>query len=211
MLDGEDQIVSGVAPRHDGHALGPGFIQHRERVAHSCPPVVGGHVERAVGTPVAAPVERHHPAMAGEVGNLELPGPGVEDFPGWQEQDGGLALAVGLVVDPDPITLGVAAFVRVTRPRLLAGRSGHLSIHRSIHSRSPWCLVSMPPKRSTMMPRLNATTSTSAILQPCTARQAVPDTCPIERSDTGTRGTSAMTMTCIGAGLARHSRSLPSL
>src|SRR5215475_3598492 len=213
MLGREDQIVLSAAPRHDGHALGADRIQHRERVAHRCPPVVGPYIEGAVRTPVATPVERHHPAMTGEVGNLELPRPGVDDFPGWQEQDGGLALAVRLVVDPDPITLGIAAFVRVTRPRLLAGRSGHLSIHRSIHSRSPWCLVSMPPKRSTMMPRLNATTSTSAILQPCTARQAVPDTCPIERSDTGTHGhsrTSAMTVTCIGAGLARHSRSLPS-
>src|SRR5262245_53229945 len=148
MLGGKDQIVLSAAPRHDDHTLGAGSIQHRECVAHRCPPVVGTYVEGAVRTPVAAPVECHHPAMAGEVGNLELPRPGVDDFPGWHEQDGGLALAVGLVVDPDPITLNIARLVRVTRPRLLAGRRGHLSIHRSIHSRSPRCLVSMPPKRS---------------------------------------------------------------
>src|SRR5262249_57265538 len=109
-------------------APGAGSIQPRGRVAHRCPPVVGTYVEGAVGTPVAAPVERHHPAPAGEVGNLELPCPGVDDFPGWQEQDGGLGLAVRLVVDPNPITLGIAAFVRVSRPRLLAGWCGHVPI-----------------------------------------------------------------------------------
>src|SRR5262245_32590713 len=103
MLGGEDQIVPGATPRHDDHALGTDLIQHRECITHSCPPVVGTYVERAVGTPVAAPVERHHPATASEVGNLEPPRPGVDDLPGWQEQDGELALAVGLEVDPHPI------------------------------------------------------------------------------------------------------------
>src|SRR5205807_5206675 len=157
-------------------------------VAYSCPPVVGTHVEGAVRTPVAAPVERHHLAVAGEVGNLELPCPGVDDFPGWQEQDGGLTRAVGLVVDPHPITSGIAAFVRVTRPHLLAGRYGHLFIHRSIHSGSPRYPVSMPLGLDNA--KVVRHTTSTVRHSPSRVRLAkpVPVSCPIRQSGTRIHG-----------------------
>jgi len=50
-------------------------VQHRERVGCVFRLRVGGGVERAVGPAVAAPVERQHAEIAGEVGELELPAP----------------------------------------------------------------------------------------------------------------------------------------
>src|SRR2546423_10324679 len=146
MLGGEDQLIPGTAPRHDNHLVGATLIQHCERVAHSCPPAAGPYIGGAVRTPVAAPVERHHPAVAGEVWDLELPRPGVDDFPGRQEQYGGLSRPLGLVVHPHPLTLDIAGLVPGTRPPPLARRCGPPSIPQSIPpGRSP-CPVSMPAR-----------------------------------------------------------------
>ena len=62
------------------------------------------------------------PAVPGQVGDLHLPVPGVDDRPGRQQEDGRLARAVDLVVQPHAVALEIAGAVGVTRPRLLAGR-----------------------------------------------------------------------------------------
>ena len=91
---------------------------------------------RTVRATVAAPVEREHPAVPREVGDLHLPVARVDDRPRRQQEHGRLARAVDLVVEPHAVARDVARRVRVARPRLLARGSGQLDSHRSIQSRS---------------------------------------------------------------------------
>ena len=69
---------------------------------------------------VAAPIERHHPAVTGEVGDLTLPHPRVDDLPGREKEDGALAVAIDLVEDPYPVALHEPIDVRIARPGLFA-------------------------------------------------------------------------------------------
>jgi hypothetical protein len=66
-----------------------------------------------VGAAVARRVEREGPEVAGEVGDLQLPDPAVDDLPGGHEEDRAGALAVLLPEDPRAVRLHVAFAVRL--------------------------------------------------------------------------------------------------
>ena len=102
--------------RHQHRALGGGRVHHRERVGGELLLPVGVGLGRAVGPAVAATVEREHPAMPRQVGDLHLPVARVDDRPRRHEQDGRLPRAVDLVVDPHAVALDVAGLVRVAAP-----------------------------------------------------------------------------------------------
>ena len=122
MLGGEQR--GPLAPRgqaHEDRAVGARGVHHRERVggelrarAYASTPA------RAVGAPVAAPVEGHDAAVAGEVRDLRLPVARVDDRPRRQQQDGRLAVAVDLVEDAHAVALDEALLVGVAGARLLA-------------------------------------------------------------------------------------------
>ena len=142
-------------------------VEHGKRVERELAHLVRFRPGRSVGPPAAAPVERHDPTVARQVGDLHLPVARVDDRPGRQEQDGRLPLPVDLVEDPDAVALDVTLLIRVARPCLLLRRqafrrNGHrdlLSSQASIHSRSSSCPSVTPERRSSMMPSLNVMTS----------------------------------------------------
>src|SRR6266498_5457308 len=122
------------------------------------------------GAAVTAPVERENAAVPGEVRDLHLPVPRVDDRPRRQEEDGRLARAVDLVVELHAVALDVPGLVRIAGPRLLVRGwalqlNGHcvlLSSQESIQSRSSRCPVSIPESRSRMIPSLNVYTSVTS-------------------------------------------------
>ncbi len=152
-MPGGEQQRPLCAHREADHerAIGRGRVEHAQRVGGE----LGLRVGRGLGGPVraavAASVERDHPAVPGQVGDLHLPLPGMDDRPGRQEEDGGLAGAVDLVVEPHPVALDVAGLIGVSRPRLFAGGLSHLDIHCPIHSSSSRCPASAPPGRLMMI------------------------------------------------------------
>ena len=91
-------------------------------------------------------------AVAREVGDLHLPVARVDDRPRRQQQDGRLAVAVDLVVDPHAVALDEAGLVRVAGARLLAGRARSARQPSVDPVEQLACPVSMPPRRSTMIP-----------------------------------------------------------
>jgi hypothetical protein len=93
---------------HQHRPLGAGGVHDRQRVGGELGWPVGLGARRPVGAAVAAAVEGDHPVAAGQVGNLQLPVPRVDDGPGRQQQHGRLAGAEHLVVDLDPLALDVA-------------------------------------------------------------------------------------------------------
>ena len=107
--------------RPDGAVRGR-CVHDGERVGGELVLVVGVDGGRAIRLAVAASVEGDDARVAGEVGDLRLPVARVDDRPGRQQQDGGVAGAVDLVEDADAVALDVAVLVRVARPRLLARR-----------------------------------------------------------------------------------------
>ena len=100
--------------RHDHRALGRGGIHHRQGIGGELRFPVSGR--RAVGAAVAAAVEREHAAVPGQVGDLHLPVPRMDDRPRRQEEDGRLAGAVHLVVQAHAVALDVAGAVWVPCP-----------------------------------------------------------------------------------------------
>jgi hypothetical protein len=80
MLGGQPQRVSGAhGEARDDRPIGPGRVEDRERVSDVFGVGVGGGVGRPVGVAVAAAVERDDPKEPGEVRDLQLPVPGVEE------------------------------------------------------------------------------------------------------------------------------------
>jgi hypothetical protein len=92
--------------RHDHRVPGPGGIHHRQCVGGELALVAAGL--RAAGAAVAPAVEGDDPAVPGQVGDLHLPVPRMDDRPRRQEDDGRLAGPVDLVVELDPAAPGVA-------------------------------------------------------------------------------------------------------
>ena len=119
VLGGQHQVVSVTAPGHEHRPFGSDLVEYGQGVADGVPRVAGRRVERPVRAPVAAPVERHHPAVAGQVGDLALPRPRVDDLPGRVQHDRGLPGPVGLVPDAYPVAVKVALDVGIPRPGLL--------------------------------------------------------------------------------------------
>ena len=139
MVRGEEQ---GALRSHrepdDECTLRRGRIQHRESVGRELGLVVGLGLLRAVRMPIPARIEGDDAAVAGEIGDLHLPAARVDDRPRGEEENRGLARPVDLIEDADAVAVDVAGFVRVARPRLLAGRSGGqlFDSHSSIQSSS---------------------------------------------------------------------------
>ena len=175
----EDQLVDSLrvargnvqrplrAPRqrHQHGALRGGRIHHCQRVGRELLLAVGVGLGRAVRAPVAPPIERQHTAVAGEVRDLHLPVPRVDDRPRRHEEHRGLARAVDLVVEVHAVAFDVTRRVRIPRTRLLGRRGFELDRHvrsssqASIHSSSSRWPVSIPESRSSMIPSLNVITS----------------------------------------------------
>ncbi len=102
-----------------------GRVQHGQGVGRELPLGVGGGAGRAVRAAVAAPVEGEHPEVAGQVRDLRLPEPGVDDRPGGQEEHGRLAVAVPLPEHAHAVALDVPLGVGVAGAGLLpAARPG---------------------------------------------------------------------------------------
>ena len=121
-------------PRQADHdrLLGVGGIEDGQRVRHlgGLPVRVGG--EGPVGSPVARPVVGDHPVVARQVGELHLPEPLVDDRPRGQQEDGGPAVAVHLVVDLHPEVLDEPVSVRMSCPHRRLRHSFVRSIDRTV-------------------------------------------------------------------------------
>ncbi len=105
----------------DHRSIGAGRVQDVEGVLDLAVAVVGGRVEGAVGRAVAGAVVGDDPVVAGEVGQLQLPEPRVDDRPRRQEQERRPTRAVDRVVDPHALVHEVTLGVR-------GGGTGHRSL-----------------------------------------------------------------------------------
>src|SRR5207249_12093592 len=90
----------------------------RVGVVHDCEAVGGesligvrGRAFGAVGKAVATTVHRQHSAVPGEVRDLALPGPRVDDRPRRQEEHGPVAFAVHLPVQANTVSNRVALMI----------------------------------------------------------------------------------------------------
>ena len=158
---------AGRQPDEDG-ALSARGIHHRQGVGREL--ALGVCLDRrgTVGAAIPAPIERDHPGVTGEVVDLRLPVARVDDRPGGEQQDRRLAVAVDLVEQAHAVALDVALIIRVAGACLLARggnrihgrhRESFLCSQSSIHWSRSACPVSMPDRRSKMMPSFNVITS----------------------------------------------------
>ena len=108
--------------RHAHRAVDAARIHHVDRVLGELALVVRARLLRAVGPAVAARVEADDAEVPGEVRDLRLPDARVHERPRRQEQQGLLALAVGLPEDANAVALDEALLVRVAGAALLARR-----------------------------------------------------------------------------------------
>ena len=112
MVGGEQQGAARDRAVGDEHAAGgTGGVEDGDRVGGVLVGAVAGGRVGAVGAAAAARVERDHAEVAGEVGDLRLPEPRVDDRPGRKEEERLLALAEHLVADADAARVGVAGLV----------------------------------------------------------------------------------------------------
>jgi hypothetical protein len=95
-----------------------GGVHHRDEVRRPLARDMDHRIAGPVGAAVPAVVPRDHPVASGEVGDLSLPGPGVDDLPRRYEHDRRLTPAVGFPEDPAAGPLDEAGLVRVAGPRL---------------------------------------------------------------------------------------------
>jgi hypothetical protein len=139
VLGGQDERVAHVAPGHHDCPLHADRVQDGHGVAGDLGAGVGGVVTGAVGAPVAARVEGDHAAVAGQVGDLALPGARVDDLVGRWEQERGLALPVALPEDTDAVALDVAFLVGVAGAGLLMRRQHrrHFASLEATHELAP--------------------------------------------------------------------------
>src|SRR5439155_19494875 len=75
---------------------------------------VRGRAFRAVGKAVATTVHRQHAAVPGEVRDLALPEPRVDDRPRRQEEHGPVAFAIHLPVQVNTVSNRVALMIRLS-------------------------------------------------------------------------------------------------
>ncbi len=92
---------------------GLGRVQDGQRVGGELGLGVGLDAGRTVRLAVAAAVERDHPEVPRQVGDLRLPVARVDDRPGRQQQDRVAPAAVDLVEEPHAVARRVALQVRV--------------------------------------------------------------------------------------------------
>ena len=130
VLGGQDQRLAHVAPGDHHRPVDPGRVQHGQGVGGELAPPVGVEVLGPVRAAVAAGVEGDHPGVPGQVRDLALPEPGVDDLPGRREQDGRLPLPVPLPEHPHAVALDVPLLVGIAGAGLLGRRQqrGHLAL-----------------------------------------------------------------------------------
>ncbi len=148
----------GRDPHEDGRR-DAGGVHHRDEVRGPLARDVDHRIARPVGPAVPAVVPRDHPVASGEVGDLGLPGPRVDDLPRRHEHDRRVACAVDLVGDPAAVALDEAGRVRVAGARLLA-RPRPSSVVTSCRLRGAVdgrvSSSSLPPRRAVRAPRCRA-------------------------------------------------------
>ena len=95
-------------------------VHHGERVRGVLGVGIRRCADRPVRAAVAAAVEGHDAAVAGEIRELRLPDPRVHDRPRGQQEHGRPVAAVDLVGDPHAGAIDVPVRVRIPGARLLA-------------------------------------------------------------------------------------------
>ena len=125
MLGGEQHAPQRARRQPDHHGtLDARRVHDRQRVGGELPLGVGVDGLRPIRASVSTSVEREHARVAGEIRDLPLPVPRVDDRPGGQQQDRRLAAAVELPEDPDAVALDVALVIRIAGARLLRAARG---------------------------------------------------------------------------------------
>ena len=103
---------------HDG-PFNSNCVQHRQSIGDKLPIRVRDWIDWSVGEPIAAWIKCDDLVISSQGVDLRLPVPGMNDRPGWQQQDSRLAGAIGLVIDPDAGPLDVSLLVGLSRSQLL--------------------------------------------------------------------------------------------
>ena len=123
----QERAVRAAGDRDEAGLVGSGRVQDGERVVGVVLLRVRLGARGPVGLPVPARVEGQDPEAAREPGELRLPQPRVDERPGREEEDRGVAVAPALPVHADALALDEALFVgREDRP-LLARAYGRAS------------------------------------------------------------------------------------
>src|SRR5688572_7500346 len=102
MLGGDDDQGRGRGreSNEDGRSQ-PGRVHHPDEIGGASPGRMGKRVLWPVGTPVAASIPGDDPVAPGEVRDLGLPDPRVNDLPWRNEHDWRVA---GTVAVPEDLT-----------------------------------------------------------------------------------------------------------
>ena len=112
-----ERPVGSPGQPHQHGAVGPGGVEHGQRVLDLPVVVVVRGIQGPVGAAVAGAVVGQDAVVACQVGHLQLPELLVDDRPGGQQQQRrsvpGRAVTVHLVVDLDPAGLDVPVGVRL--------------------------------------------------------------------------------------------------
>ena len=167
-----------LRPRREAdheRAIGRGRVQHAQRVRRELGLPVGRGLGGPVRAAVAAPVERDHPAVPRQVGDLHLPAARVNNRPGRQQQNRRIAGAVHLVVDPHPAALHEALGAGVARPGLLRARPRQRGCGR--HGLASYTMLN--GVSATRRNRVNppAVTTSRILASPAWAPSARPTSC----------------------------------
>ena len=101
---------------HDDRGVDTSRVENGGSVIGELDRVVRLRTERPVGEAVPTAVEGHDPVVAGQVRDLALPHPGVDDPPRREQEHGRLAGAEAFPGDPDAVALDNARRVRLLRP-----------------------------------------------------------------------------------------------
>ena len=95
--------AEGVADQDSRRLVGCGGIKHGEGVSEQLGDRVGRGVERLTRSAAAAEVVGDDAGDAGQLRQLPIPHPAVDDLEAGQQQDGRPAAAFGPVADPHPV------------------------------------------------------------------------------------------------------------
>ncbi len=158
VIGGEDRRPQRTGRQsHQRRTPGLGHIHDRERVVSELARAVRIGAGRPVRAPVAAPVERHHPQVPGQVGDLRLPEARMNNRPSRQQQHRPVAGPVDLVEDAHAAALDVTGLIRISGAGLF-GPPGARSV-RGRHG-----LVGGPRHGRTSNTRLNGVSATRCAL-----------------------------------------------
>lgn len=133
VVRGEPQPPLGAArdPR-DECLLGIGRVHDRQGVVGELIGPVATGVRRVIRLSVAEPVKGHDAEVPGEVGDLALPVPGMEQRPRRKQQDRRIALTVELVEQPLTIADDVSLLIGIAGARLFRAAFARLRRHHPV-------------------------------------------------------------------------------